>query len=218
MNRGVIFDLDNTLYLLQSPDGSFARSRLNAALQANARQFLRLRLGQNEQQVEALMRRAHHYGGLSLAVEQLFGVSRYDWFAIVWDMDPRHYITSPGTALASRLAPLAERSLVLTSGPAVWATRALQYLGVRELFGDRLMTGEPDVRKPQAAAFLAAAAQLGREPSDLVSVGDTNASDILPARKLGMRTIIVGPEIRDAHFRDSTVFGAIDRILSWEAA
>lgn len=216
MRWGVIFDLDNTLYRLRSPDGSFAQSDLNAAILSNARRFLRDQLWLSKSQITEFMQRAGQYGGLSKAVEHEFSVDRYEWFAAVWNVKPARYIVSPEPQLARHVAAVADRSMVLTAGPRVWAERALAHLGLAESFGDRIMTGEPDIRKPDPRVFLAAAKRLGRNPQDVVSVGDTDESDIVPARELGMRTIIVGPTICNAHHRVNGVVQAIRLIRGWE--
>jgi FMN phosphatase YigB (HAD superfamily) len=66
------------------------------------------------------------------------------------------------------------------------------------------------------AVFRHAAEWLNRHPDAVVSIGDQNHSDILPAKRVGMRTIIVGPNKADADFRVEDVTSAIRLVREWE--
>jgi len=209
---GLIIDLDNTLYRAKSPDGTFAQSELKWAIMRNARRFVAQRLGVSPEQADELLAQAKARGSLSLVFEQCHGISRYEWFANVWNLEPAQYITPADRTLSRQLRPYTGRALVLTSGPRVWALPALSYLGIADVFGDRVITGEPDIRKPNPAVFLMAAQQLGRAPNEIVSIGDQNITDIIPAKALGMRTILIGPTQGDAHFHAHTIHQALKRV------
>lgn len=99
---------------------------------------------------------------------------------------------------------------MLTAAPEAWAYPVLEYLGVGEIFGDNVVTGEPDLRKPDPAVFRKAAGMLQRECCEVISIGDQNESDILPARSLGMLTIRVGVEIEDADYLAQNIYEAVD--------
>lgn len=213
---GAIFDLDNTLYRLRSPDGSFRGSTLNRVLVQRARAFLMAQLGMSREWANDYIIYAQERDGLSVMVEREYGIDRYAWFAAVWDLDPAEFIRPASVDLPRLLAPLSGRSLILTSGPRVWAERVILHLGIASMFKGSLVTGEPDERKPNPVVFRRAANMLGRPLRYVVSVGDTNGSDIVPAKLLGMRTIIVGPDLADAHYRAGTVAEAVPLILSWE--
>ena len=72
-----------------------------------------------------------------------------------------------------------EEGLTLDSGPFV---RALE-----EAAGVRATT----VGKPAPAFFRHGLRSLGLPPADVVMVGDDTANDLAPARRLGMRTVLV---------------------------
>lgn len=209
MSVGVIFDLDNTLYRLKSPDGTFTNSSLNAALDSNACQFICLKLGVTLSVAVSLLNAAKSRGNISLVFERDYGINRYEWFANVWNLEPEQFVTPASPPLHHALIPLSGRALVLTAAPKVWATSVLDYLRISEIFGDLVITGEADFRKPDPEVFLQAADMLQREPCAIVSIGDQNSSDIVPAKRLGMRTIIVGSCIGDADQRANNVLEAV---------
>ena len=82
----------------------------------------------------------------------------------------------------------------------IWTSAALQYLGLDQFFGDNVITGEDNLRKPHPAVFLKAASMLDRPCSSIISIGDQNPTDILPAKQLGMTTIRIGSILEDADF------------------
>jgi FMN phosphatase YigB (HAD superfamily) len=80
----------------------------------------------------------------------------------------------------------------------VWVDGVLNFLGLNEVFEDRVYTGEPDLRKPNPEIFRLIARELGTEPGRCVSIGDQNHSEIVPAKEAGMLTALIGPEQLDA--------------------
>ena len=69
----------------------------------------------------------------------------------------------------------------MTSAPRVWAKNVLAFLGVTDCFeaiytGDQFQTKE-DVFKMLAGRY---------NPSQMLSVGDQEETDIIPARKYGI--------------------------------
>lgn len=208
---GVIFDLDGTLYKMQSADGTFGGSDFYAALKHRMHVFLSERLAIDEAEASALytnLKQAYN-GAVSLGVERELGISRYEWFESTWNLNPADYIQPGATNLAQALAPFEGRSIVLTSGPAAWAKPALAYIGLGSFFGERIITGEQDIRKPQHAVFEQAASMLGCDAAHVVSVGDQDATDIIPARELGMLTVRIGSIIGNAHVRADHVADAV---------
>ncbi|MDR3447030.1 HAD family hydrolase [Dyella sp.] len=83
------------------------------------------------------------------------------------------------------LQRIAERWPVvsLTNGNA-----DLDRIGIREHFAHHVSARDTGTPKPDARIFLAAAAQLGLEPSDILHVGDDPELDVVGAREAGMRT------------------------------
>ncbi len=151
-------------------------------------------------------------GEVSIGVERELGISRYEWFANTWNLNPKDYIEKPKSELAETLKPVADRSMILTAAPALWAYPVLSYLGLGGMFDDRIVTGEPDIRKPSLDVFRQAAGILQRECCEVISIGDQNESDIVPAKALGMLTVKVGLPIGDADYFADNIYEAIQLI------
>ena len=192
--RGLILDLDGTLYKLSGSDGSFGNSDFYADLKRRMQSYLGDVLGISSQAAKTEYDRikSSFNGEVSIGVERELGISRLEWFANTWNLNPKDYIEKPTSELVETIKPVADRSMVLTAAPAVWAYPALSYLGLDGMFEDRIVTGEPDIRKPSLDVFRQAADLLQRSCCEVVSIGDQDESDILPAKALGMVTIKVG--------------------------
>jgi HAD superfamily hydrolase (TIGR01549 family) len=66
----------------------------------------------------------------------------------------------------------------------------LERAGIGDLFAYRGLSGASGVRKPDPRAFTSAAAALGVAPAECIMVGDRIDNDIIPAKALGMATIL----------------------------
>lgn len=186
-----IFDMDGTLYPLNQE--GFFQSQLFFDIKKNATRFISNRQNiPNEAAIEEFDRVFEKYNGeLSLGFEGEYGVDRYTYFENIWNMDPSKYIKKPKN-LRNILSPLKGRMALLTAAPSVWTRNVLEYLGVRDLFDEVIYTGEPDLRKPNPEIFRKVGNRLGVPFEKIYSVGDQEFSDIVPAKKLGMKTILVG--------------------------
>lgn len=213
-SKKYIFDLDGTLYSFAATGHvTFGKSVFYADLRSRILAYVAVTLGVTSGEAEGIFAKVdQEFGGeLSIGFERTYGIDRYAYYAATWDCNPEDYIPA-NPKLAGLLAPFQGRALLLTAAPRAWADRAVQYLGVAETFGENIITGEPDIRKPDPAVFRQAAKQLNALPSDIVSVGDQNYSDIVPAKLLGMTTVIIGPEQLDAHHRVDSIERAITLI------
>ena len=75
----------------------------------------------------------------------------------------------------------------------------MDYLNLGE-YKKALFTGEPDIRKPSELAFKQVCDSLGFSPADCISIGDQIETDILPAKSIGMKTILTKNESPKADF------------------
>ena len=66
----------------------------------------------------------------------------------------------------------------------------LERAGIASLFAYTGISGTTGLRKPDPRAFLAAAEALGAPPVKCIMVGDRIDNDIVPAKALGMATIL----------------------------
>lgn len=186
--------MDGTLYRFDKGQGrSFTASRLYTDLRSNAYAFFMDRRGlSKDRAVTEYERIKEKYDGeVSLGVEQEYGIDRYDYFANTWNLNPERYIEKD-TDLPEMLGQMKGKVALLTAAPRVWATNVLAYLGVADMFENRVYTGEPDVRKPNPLVFQKIADNFAVSPSNVFSIGDQEYSDIIPARNIGMKTVLIG--------------------------
>ena len=185
----LIFDMDWTLYRFESKD--FSSSKFNSDAKERAYQFLSDKLGisLDEGKQKYLLVKDKYAGEVSIGVEKEFGISRYEYFDKVWSPDPEGYISK--VSLREFMLPFKENSAILTAAPRTWAKKVLEYIDIYDLYENSLFTGEPDIRKPNPLAFKQVLDYFRISPNRAVSIGDQEDNDILPAKSLGMKTIII---------------------------
>lgn len=216
--KKVIFDLDGTLYSFKgSANKTFTSSLFYTDLRIKIADYITLRLGVGKdeawQSIQDIDKK--YIGELSTGFEKDFGIDRYEYYAQTWGgMDAERYV-EPNQKLRESMEVFAGNALLLTAAPRVWADKVLQMLDLRDVFGESIITGEPDIRKPSEKVFETAKNILGVDYADITSVGDQNFSDIVPAKKLGMKTIIISNVLESADQRADTIGGAL-RLLKGE--
>jgi HAD superfamily hydrolase (TIGR01509 family) len=87
----------------------------------------------------------------------------------------------------------------VTCSNAIWRNAAaywhdLHSLGIAEWIGAVVSSADTGFRKPHPAMFLRAAAAAGVAPQACLMIGNSQDNDILPARSLGIRTLLVAIE------------------------
>jgi FMN phosphatase YigB (HAD superfamily) len=209
-----IFDLDGTLYSFASSGHvTFDKSVFYADLCRRILAYVQSALSVTNGEAEEILLKVddEFKGELGIGFEKMYGIDRYVYYEATWSCNPKDYITA-GPRLAEILQPFRGHALLLTAAPYAWASKVLQYLNIADIFGDNIITGEPDIRKPDPAVFQQAAEQLGVHPRAIISIGDQNYSDIIPAKSLGMTTILIGPKLLDAHYRVASIYDAVNLI------
>lgn len=192
--EGIIFDMDGCLYPLDRGSGlAFGESRFGQSIKAQEIAFIQRKLDVDEEEAARVSSdiKDRFNRHLSLGLEAEWGIPRSEFFDATWDLQPNAYIDKQPNLLAV-LGTVTVRSALLTAAPKVWADRVLEHLGVSDHFGDLVVSGDQDIRKPDPAAFQQAAALLGSNPQRTISIGDQEHTDILPAQSLGMTTVRIG--------------------------
>lgn len=194
--EAIIFDMDGTLYSFDERNESqFTSSQFGKQIRANCVRFFEERFGLSSHDAESMYQdlSERYNGEVSLAVEKEFGIDRSEYFAFTWNLVAEEFIAT-NELLLPTLQKLSVLSGVLTAAPKVWAERALTFLQIRQLFGEAIFTGDPDVRKPNPEAFLQLARFWDLKPSQILSIGDQEETDILPAKSLGMQTLRIATQ------------------------
>jgi putative hydrolase of the HAD superfamily len=192
----IIFDLDGTLYSFdKGKSNGFTSSQFYSDIRKNAFAFFsrKLSLTLEEAEKEFNQIKQKYNGEISLGVEKEYGITRYEYFDSVWNLKPEDYIEK-NPNLKRLFSRLNAQVAVLTAAPRVWATVALNYLELNPYVGNSLFTGEPSIRKPNSEAFQQVLDYFNVKPEEALSIGDQEQTDIIPAKMLGMKTIIVGSE------------------------
>jgi FMN phosphatase YigB (HAD superfamily) len=209
-----IFDMDGTLYSFEpGKHVVFSQTQFCRDLEERVAAYVASVLqvdAVRATQIVAEIDRAFN-GDLSIGMERVYGIDRYEYYKATWSCDPTDYIL-PDKQLRAALLPFAGRTVLLTAAPRVWAERVLRHLDVADIFGDRIISGEPDIRKPNARVFEQAAELLGTAPDHVLSVGDQHHTDILPAQSVGMRTLLIGPDQMTADHRADSIYHALTLI------
>jgi HAD superfamily hydrolase (TIGR01509 family) len=121
------------------------------------------------------------------------------------------------SGMAALFESLHERRLKLglAANQPASVVAELDGFGIGHLFSHREVSGHHGYRKPDVRLFLRACEDLGVEPAATIMVGDRIDNDIVPARLLGMRTVLFrtgrhieqqprsADEVPDAEVRDA---------------
>jgi HAD superfamily hydrolase (TIGR01549 family) len=99
--------------------------------------------------------------------------------------------TTPFASTASLLAGLAAAGhpLVLASNNSPRALARLETLGLLHHFAVKEVSETLQLAKPDLRFYLTLLAAASAQPADCIMVGDRIDNDILPARRLGLRTL-----------------------------
>lgn len=183
-----IFDMDGTLYRLNSPGNTYKGSSLEAQVDANARQLILARGWATEETVDDLMAVGFKDPvGLSNYLQNRFSITRKAYFDQVWNINPEGLLQDYEEAVKVIRALAAKSTLILlTSAAKVWQEQVCRYLGISDLF-NRVITGEDFTTKGEV--FRALSNEF--DATNSISVGDQLKTDIEPAAKYGFQTLLV---------------------------
>lgn len=190
-NRTVnIFDMDGTLYRLDGQNGGYKGSTLERKVYENAITFIkRKELCKTDEALRLYEAGIRDPLGLSQFLASRYQISRSVYFASAWDIDPTGIVQQyeiPVQTIRTLKQKADRKFVLLTSAPAVWAKRVLETIGLSDVF-ERIYTGEQFGTKDEVFRIFA-----GRyRPENVTSIGDQEKTDIMPAQRLGFRTLQV---------------------------
>jgi putative hydrolase of the HAD superfamily len=178
-----LFDLDNTLYPLDSGLGGEIDRRI--------RHYVMRVTGLPEGEAHVLQKRYLADHGLSLTgLMQDHGVDPDEFHAIFDDMPLEMLAEDP--ALQAVLARLPGRRLIFTNADGGHAARVMARLGIDDLFDGVFHIGSADLApKPSPLAFERIIAAHAITPKTTAFFEDAERN-LAPAAKLGMTTVLVG--------------------------
>ena len=179
-----LFDLDNTLYPVESGFMGEIERRMTA--------FVQKVTGLERDEAYRLQKSYLAEHGLTLVgLMRNHGVDPQDFHAIFHDMSLEALAHDP--ELIAGIARLPGRRLIFTNADDVHAERVLERLGLSHLFEDVFHIGSADYEpKPSLATFERMNAAHDILAAETAFFEDS-VRNLEPAASLGMTTILVGP-------------------------
>ena len=179
-----LFDLDNTLYPLESGLAELTSSRITDYVEGLT--------GLPRDEAQALQKRYLAEHGLTLKGLMIHhGVDPDEYHAHINDVDLA--VLAPDPALRTALARLPGRRIIFTNADAGHAERVLVKLAVADLFDEVFhIASAAFVPKPSRGAFERVVAAHHIAPTETAFFEDTERN-LEPAAELGMTTVLVGP-------------------------
>jgi putative hydrolase of the HAD superfamily len=192
-----LFDLDNTLYPLESAFMGLIEARMT--------DFVARETGLPREEARALQHGYFTEHGTTLAgLMANHGIEPKAFLDEVHDVSMDALIPSP--ALRAAIARLPGRRLIFTNGSLGHAERVLTHLKLRDLFSEIFAIETADyVPKPSLATFDKITKLHAIDPP-MTAFFEDSEKNLVPAARLGMTTILVGPHAADStsehvHFR-----------------
>ncbi|HLY79873.1 MAG TPA: pyrimidine 5'-nucleotidase [Caulobacteraceae bacterium] len=180
-----LFDLDNTLYPLDSGLGADISERIT--------DYVERLTGLPREEARALQKRYLDQHGLTLKGLMLHHeVDPDDYHAMFADVSLEALSRDP--ALIAAIQRLPGRRLIFTNADAGHARRVMDHLGLAQLFGEVFhIESAGFVPKPDPEAFRRLIAAHAIDPRATAFFED-RALNLEPAAALGMTTVLVGPD------------------------
>ena len=180
-----LFDLDNTLYPLESGLSDLMEPRIT--------QFVMELTGLPREDAYGLQKKYLVEHGLTLRGLMLHhAVDPHVYHARFHDMPLDGLI--PDHALRAALTRLPGRRLIFTNADDIHAARVLDQLGIADLFEDVFHIGSAAFEaKPSPLAFERIIQAHAIEPGRTAFFEDSERN-LAPAAELGMTTVLVGPQ------------------------
>lgn len=192
-----LFDLDNTLYPLES--------EFMALIEVKMTDFVARETGLPRDEARALQKKYFLEHGTTLAgLMANHGLEPKRFLDEVHDVSMDRL--TPDPALRDAIARLPGRRLIFTNGSLGHAERVLAHLNLRDLFSEIFAIETADyVPKPSLATFDKISKLHAIDPP-MTAFFEDSEKNLVPAARLGMTTILVGPHAADStsehvHFR-----------------
>lgn len=192
----IILDLDGTLYSLKN--GSFKKSGIYDAIIENTKQYIKQKLKVDDHAANLIIKEIIKDFGdsISIGLEKRYEFNRYDYFNYAWDLPVDRYVSyDHNIDLRKILLKLRKKFklAIVSDAPLIWVNKVLKKLSIKDIFDkEYLFSGEGDVRKEFDNAFQAIITKIKIKPYNCVIFGDQLETDIIPAKKAGMKTVYVG--------------------------
>jgi len=204
MIKAIIFDMDGTLYPL-AKDDDFMTSKMYKEVKTRCYGFIMKHFKVDEKEAIKIWERvAKKYDGhVSVGLEKDHGVDRFAYFDYTWDIDPKNHVPTHHVP-REILEKIKIKKILLSNAPKKWVDRVLKHLNIADVFDD-IYTGESDVRKPLAQAYLQCLKKYNIQYDEAIMVGDMEKDDLHTAKRLGMTTVSIPLKLPSAKYFIKTI-------------
>jgi len=192
-----LFDLDNTLYPLES--------EFMGLIEVKMTDFVERMTGLPREEARLLQKKYYTEHGTTLAGLMMnHGLEPKAFLDEVHDVSMDRLVPDP--ALREAIARLPGRRIIFTNGSVGHAERVLAHLNLRDLFSEVFAIETADyVPKPSLSTFDKISKLHAIDPP-MTAFFEDSEKNLAPAARMGMTTILVGPHAKDStsehvHFR-----------------
>jgi HAD superfamily hydrolase (TIGR02253 family) len=192
MIKSILFDLDDTLIDFKGMKSAAIREAANAMVKAGLKMPLKEAIQklntsywkeiESNSAIQDFLKRLGKLEDPILAA----GINGYLRGKLA------HTDPVPGAIETIKKLKKKYKVAVVTDAPRLKAWQRLNLMGMDKLFDAVVAYEDTGRRKPDEMPFRAALEQLGVAPGDAVMVGDWYERDIEGAKKIGMKTVLVG--------------------------
>ncbi|MHA2641730.1 MAG: HAD-IA family hydrolase [bacterium JZ-2024 1] len=196
--RGILFDLDGTLYDAPEYTQAFRRAVIR---------FAAGRLRKSEGYIRRLLQGAESAGRSLTQTLADAGLPKEEWHREMAKKRDLYRLIPRDPLVREVFRALAIQGFrvgIVTNASRPVAKALLQRIGVPCSDYRVLVTGSDSAPKPLPEPFLRASESLGVPPQEVAYVGDRALQEVIPAQRLGMMGILlqrVGRVSRAVHFR-----------------
>ncbi|WP_454456942.1 pyrimidine 5'-nucleotidase [Thauera phenylacetica] len=190
-----LFDLDNTLHN--------ASPQIFPHINRSMTRYLEQHLGLGLDEANALrMQYWHRYGATMLGLMRHHGTNPDHFLVETHRFDRLHEMMVFERALRGMLRALPGRRIVFSNAPRHYAEAVLEIMGVRRLFEDVVGIEDLDYHpKPGIRAYRSLLQRRRLNAAQCIMLEDS-AVNLRTAKRLGMRTVLVGGGLRTPAYVD----------------
>lgn len=190
-----LFDLDNTLHN--------ASPHIFPHINRSMTRYLEQHLGLALDEANALrMQYWHRYGATMLGLMRHHGTDPDHFLVETHHFDRLHEMMVFERALSGMLRALPGRRMVFSNAPRHYAEAVLEIMGVRRLFEDVVGIEDLDYHpKPGIRAYRSLLQRRRLNAAQCIMLEDS-AVNLRTAKRLGMRTVLVGGGLRTPAYVD----------------